>query len=70
VAASSTPGYDVLDVNWGIAKKTAAEHGHVVDAPGLYALGLPMLRRRRSSFINGIEDDARAVIGHLAAELR
>jgi putative flavoprotein involved in K+ transport len=40
--------------------------GVVVDAPGLYALGLPVLRRRKSTFIHGIEDDARDVIDHLA----
>lgn len=28
VAASSGAGYDVLDVNWGIAQKHAAENGH------------------------------------------
>jgi putative flavoprotein involved in K+ transport len=43
--------------------------GVVVDAPGLYALGLPVLRRRKSTFIHGIEDDSRDVIGHLAAYL-
>ena len=43
--------------------------GGVVDSPGLYALGLPVLRRRRSTFINGIEDDAREVIDHLAGHL-
>jgi putative flavoprotein involved in K+ transport len=41
----------------------------VVDSPGLYALGLPVLRRRRSTFMSGIEDDARAVVDHLAAHL-
>jgi putative flavoprotein involved in K+ transport len=44
-------------------------HGGVVDAPGMYALGLPVLRRRKSTFIHGIEDDARDVIEHLAAYL-
>jgi len=43
--------------------------GVVVDSPGLYALGLPVLRRRRSTFINGIEPDAREVIDHLAGHL-
>ncbi len=43
--------------------------GGVVDAPGLYALGLPVLRRRKSTFIHGIEDDARDVVGHLAGYL-
>jgi putative flavoprotein involved in K+ transport len=38
----------------------------VVESPGLYALGLPVLRRRKSTFIHGIEDDAREVIEHLA----
>ncbi len=43
--------------------------GVVVDSPGLYALGLPVLRRRKSTFIHGIEDDAREVIDHLAGSL-
>jgi putative flavoprotein involved in K+ transport len=43
--------------------------GGVVDSPGLYALGLPVLRRRRSTFIAGIEDDAQEVIDHLAGYL-
>jgi putative flavoprotein involved in K+ transport len=40
-----------------------------VDAPGLYAIGLPVLRRRKSSFIHGAEDDARDIVAHLAAYL-
>jgi putative flavoprotein involved in K+ transport len=43
--------------------------GGIVEAPGLYALGLPLLRRRKSSFIYGAEDDARDVIAHLAGFL-
>ena len=43
--------------------------GGVVESPGLYALGLPVLRRRKSTFIHGIEDDARDVIDHLAGYL-
>jgi putative flavoprotein involved in K+ transport len=43
--------------------------GVIVDSPGMYALGLPVLRRRKSTFIHGIEDDARDVIDHLAAYL-
>ena len=37
--------------------------------PGMYALGLPVLRRRKSTFIHGIEDDARDVIDHLGGYL-
>ena len=43
--------------------------GAVVESPGLYALALPVLRRRKSTFIHGIEDDARDVIDHLGAFL-
>jgi putative flavoprotein involved in K+ transport len=43
--------------------------GVVVGAPGLYALGLPVLRRRKSTFIHGAEDDARDIVAHLAARL-
>ena len=41
----------------------------VVAAPGLYTLGLPYLRRRKSSFIHGAEDDVRELAVHLAAHL-
>jgi putative flavoprotein involved in K+ transport len=41
--------------------------GMVVGAPGLYRIGLNMLRRRKSSFIHGAEDDARDLTDHLAA---
>ena len=51
------------------AKGQLRHDGGVVDSPGLYALGLPVLRRRKSTFIHGIEDDAREVIDHLAAYL-
>jgi putative flavoprotein involved in K+ transport len=45
------------------------EGGVVVDAPGMYALGLPVLRRRKSTFIHGVEDDAREIVAHLALYL-
>jgi putative flavoprotein involved in K+ transport len=43
--------------------------GVVTDAPGLYRIGLNLLRRRKSSFIHGAEDDARELTEHLAAHL-
>ena len=43
--------------------------GVVVEAPGLYAIGLPVLRRRKSTFIHGAEDDAREIVEHLAGDL-
>lgn len=41
----------------------------VVDAPGLVVLGLPFLRRRKSSFIHGAEDDVRELTTHLLEHL-
>jgi putative flavoprotein involved in K+ transport len=43
--------------------------GGVVDAPGLYVLGHTFLRRRKSSFIHGAEDDCRDLSAHLATSL-
>ncbi len=45
------------------------EGGAVVGAPGLYAIGLPLLRRRKSTFILGAEDDARDIVEDLAGYL-
>jgi putative flavoprotein involved in K+ transport len=64
-ATGFRPDYGWLDVPVLDAKGHLRHEGGVVDSPGLYALGLPVLRRRRSTFICGIEDDARAVIDHL-----
>jgi putative flavoprotein involved in K+ transport len=69
-ATGFRPDYGWLDVPVVDAKGQLRHDGGVVDSPGLYALGLPVLRRRKSSFIYGIEDDARAVIDHLAQYLR
>ncbi|MFL6206140.1 MAG: flavin-containing monooxygenase [Acidimicrobiales bacterium] len=44
--------------------------GGVVDAPGLYHLGATFLRRRKSSFIHGAEDDTADLADHLLEHLR
>jgi putative flavoprotein involved in K+ transport len=63
------PDYRWLEVPVLDAKGQLRHNGGVVESPGLYALGLPVLRRRKSTFIHGIEDDARAVIDHLVGYL-
>jgi putative flavoprotein involved in K+ transport len=68
-ATGFRPDYGWLDVPVVDAKGQLKHEGGVVDSPGLYALGLPVLRRRKSTFISGIEDDAREVIDHLARYL-
>jgi putative flavoprotein involved in K+ transport len=68
-ATGFRPDYRWLDVPVVDAKGQLRHEGGVVDSPGLYALGLPVLRRRKSTFIYGIEDDAREVTSHLAGYL-
>jgi len=68
-ATGFRPDYGWLDVPVLDRKGCLRHEGGVVDAPGLYALGLPMMRRRKSSFIHGIEDDARDITAHLAKYL-
>jgi len=65
-ATGFRPDYGWLDVPVTDEKGRLRHDGGVVDSPGLYALALPVLRRRKSTFIYGIEDDARAVTSHLA----
>jgi putative flavoprotein involved in K+ transport len=68
-ATGFRPDYGWLDVPVVDAKGQLNHEGGVVGSPGLYALGLPVLRRRKSTFIYGIEDDAREVIDHLTRYL-
>lgn len=68
-ATGFRPDYQWLDVPVLDEKGRLRHDGGVVDSPGLYALGLPLLRRRRSTFLNGIEDDARFVVDHLTSHL-
>jgi putative flavoprotein involved in K+ transport len=68
-ATGLRPDYRWLDVPVLDRKGRLRHDGGVVDAPGLYVLGLPYLRRRKSSFIHGAEDDARDLARHLHAYL-
>jgi putative flavoprotein involved in K+ transport len=65
-ATGFRPDYSWLRVPVVDDKGELRHDGGVVDAPGMYAIGLPMLRRRKSSFIQGAEDDARDITDHLA----
>ena len=68
-ATGFRPDYGWLDVPVVDAKGQLRHEGGVAGSPGLYALGLPVLRRRKSTFIYGTEDDAREVIDHLTRYL-
>ncbi len=43
--------------------------GGIADSPGMYLLGSPFLRRRKSSFIDGSRADAQELITELTAYL-
>ena len=57
-ATGYRPDYSWLNVLVLDRKGRLRHDGGVVEAPGLYVLGLPFLRRRRSSFIDGVGGDA------------
>ena len=62
--------YSWLDVPVLDRKGEMRHDGGVVpDAPGLYRIGLNFLRRRKSSFIHGAEDDAVDIVDHLVGHL-
>ena len=70
-ATGFRPDFSWLDVPVLDHKGNIRHDGGVVaDSPGLYLLGLPFLRRRKSSLIDGVGDDARDLSAHLAAYLR
>jgi putative flavoprotein involved in K+ transport len=69
-ATGFRPDYSWLHIPVIDDKGHLRHDGGVVDAPGLYAVGLPLLRRRKSSFIYGAEDDARELVDHLAGHLQ
>ena len=68
-ATGFRPDYSWLNVPVLDEKGHVRHDGGVVDNPGMYVLGLPVLRRRKSSFIHGAEDDARELVDHLAGYL-
>jgi putative flavoprotein involved in K+ transport len=68
-ATGFRPDYSWLDVPVVDRKGHLRHDGGVLGVPGLYAIGLPVLRRRKSTFIHGAEDDARDLIDHLGRYL-
>ena len=69
-ATGFRPNYSWLDVSVLDAKGNIRHDGGVVtEAPGLYVMGLPFLRRRKSTLIDGAGDDARDLSAHLALQL-
>jgi len=68
-ATGYRPDYSWLHVPVFDRRDRIRHEGGVAAAPGMYLMGLPFLRRRKSSFIDGAGDDARDLSAHLAAYL-
>ena len=68
-ATGFQPSYPWLDPALLDGRGRLVHDGGVLTAPGLYVLGLPFLRRRKSSFIDGVGPDAQELSEHLSARL-
>lgn len=68
-ATGFRPDYSWLDIPVLDRKGRIRHDGGVAEAAGIYVVGLPVLRRRKSSFIHGTEDDVRDITEHLAGYL-
>jgi putative flavoprotein involved in K+ transport len=68
-ATGFRPDYSWLEIDVLDHKGMVKHDGGVVESPGMYLLGMPFLRRRKSSFIDGARADAEDLISELAAYL-
>jgi putative flavoprotein involved in K+ transport len=64
-ATGFKPDYSWLDLDVCDAKGRLMHDGGIVRAPGVYALGLPLMRSRASTFITGAAADTSALASHL-----
>jgi putative flavoprotein involved in K+ transport len=68
-ATGYRPTYPWLDNTLLDRRGQIIHDGGVMAEPGLYAVGLPLLRRRKSSFLDGIGADTIDLTAHLRAHL-
>jgi len=68
-ATGYRPDYSWLEVPVLDHKGRIRHDGGIVQCPGMYLIGMPFLRRRKSSLIDGACDDARDLSTRLASYL-
>lgn len=68
-ATGFRPTYPFLDRRLLDRRGALVHDGGVLSAPGMYVLGLPFLRRRKSSFLDGVGPDAHDLATHLVDHL-
>jgi putative flavoprotein involved in K+ transport len=69
-ATGYRPDYSWLHAPVFDRKGMVRHDGGVVSSPGMYLIGTPFLRRRKSTLIDGAGDDARDLSDHLVSYLR
>jgi putative flavoprotein involved in K+ transport len=68
-ATGFRPDYSWLDVKVLDDKGMIRHDGGVIHSPGMFLVGSPFLRRRKSSFIDGARVDAQELIAELTTYL-
>ena len=68
-ATGFKPDYGWLDLDVCTPKGGLRHNDGVLDAPGVYALGLPVMRSRASTFVYGANADTQAVVQELSSYL-
>jgi len=64
-ATGYRPDYSWLDLPVLTKLGTLIEREGVTNIEGLYALGLPFMRKRKSAFIDGVGEDAKVIARHI-----
>ncbi|MEJ1936170.1 hypothetical protein WDZ92_38745, partial [Nostoc sp. NIES-2111] len=59
------PGFNWLDATLRDHKGDIVHTEGVAACPGLYVMGMPLQRCRKSSFIDGVGNDARLIAGRM-----
>ena len=68
-ATGYRPDYSWLDVPACDRKGRLQHNGGIVEAPGLFAMGLPFMRRRKSTLIDGAGHDAQELMPSILTHL-
>jgi putative flavoprotein involved in K+ transport len=68
-ATGHRPSYPWLEADLLDRKGAIVHDGGVMARPGMYVLGLPFMRRRKSSFLDGVGFDALELGEHLSRHL-
>lgn len=68
-ATGFRPDYSWLDIPVIDRRGNIKHDGGIVDSSGMYVLGLPFMRKRKSTLIDGVGDDAQYLAGHLTSSL-